>query len=280
MLISRYRRWFPVYDDVDPDDKGGDPDDKSGVDKDKELNEKKFSQKDIDRAVNARFKKERSENEKLLRQLEAIKTEGLTPEAKEELQLQIERLQESVQTKDQTLAQKIAELDKKHGKERETLSGERDLWKNRYHKSRIERDMFDGANSAEAENAEQIVLMFGNSARLEEEVDATGKGTGNFSTKIKFRGIDPETKKSIELDLPPGEAFAHMKEHGLHKNLWKHGAASGTGKPGAGTGGGKSGGETEPNRESYPSEEAYSTAYQSWRDTHEVDGTPIQSPSK
>jgi hypothetical protein len=275
MLLSRYRflRWVPVYDDTPPDEDDPAPDDKEK--KEKELNEKKFSQKDIDRAINARFKKERSENEKLLKQLEAIKTEGLTPDAKEELQSQIERLQESVQTKDQTLAQKIAELEKKHGKERDAVSGERDLWKNRYHQSRIERDMYDGANSAEAESAEQLVLMFGSSARLEEEVDAAGKGTGRFSTKVKFKGIDPETKKSVELDLPPGEAFAHMKEHGLHKNLFKHGAASGTGKPGAGSTGGK-GGDTEPEPEKYASQEEYGKAYQEWRDGHDLSGAPIQ----
>lgn len=274
MLLSRYRRhWVPVYNDPPPDDDNDDKDDKDK--KEKELNEKRFSQKDVDRLIDKRFKKEKSENEKLLKQLEAIKTDGLTPEAKEELQNQIERLQESVQSKEKTLADKMAEAEKKHGKALEGAMQERDLWKNRYHQSRIERDMFDGANSAEAENPEQLVLMFGGSARLEEETDTAGKGTGKFVTKVKFKGIDPESKKSVELDLPPGEAFAHMKEHGLHKNLFKHGAASGTGKPGTGSGGGKTGGDAEPDPEKYSSSEEYNTAYQSWRDSHNLDGSPI-----
>jgi hypothetical protein len=269
--FSRRNRWIPVYNDPADDDL---EDKDKNKDKD---NEKKFTQKDLERLLDQRFKKERIEKEKLLAQLEAIKTDGLTPEAKEELEGQISNLQESLQTKEQTLQQKMAETEKKYSKDLEKVIGERDTWRNRFQRSILERSILDGAVGSEAEDPSQFVLMFGSAARLEEEFDASGKGTGNFIPKLKFKGIDPESKKPVDLDLPVGEAFAHMREHGLHKNLFKHGAASGTGKTGNGSGGGKTGGESEPMRESFQSEEAYSTAYQGWRNTHELDGTPIQS---
>jgi hypothetical protein len=239
--------------------------------------EKKYTQKEIDKMINARFKKERSENEKLLGQLQAIQQNGLTPEAKEELEQQITRLQESMQTKEQTLQQRMAESEKKLNKQIESVSGERDTWKNRYHKSMVERAILDAGVAAEAEDPTQLVLMFGPMSRLEEEVDGAGKGTGNFIPKMKIQGIDPETKKPALLDLPVGEAINHFKEHGLHKNLFKHKAASGTGKPGSGTGtGGGGSGSKMPERSQFGTEEEYSQAYQLWRNDHHADGTPIQ----
>lgn len=270
--------WYPHYDGdaavadppvVDPA-AAGDPPATGGDDK-------KFTQKDVDKLIGQRFKKERTENEKLLNQLQAIKQNGLTPESKEELETQITRLQESFQTKEQTLQQKMAETEKKLNKQIEGTASERDTWKNRFHKSTVERSILDAGIATDAEDATQMVLMFGPLARLEEEVDSAGKGTGSFVTKMKVNGLDPETKKPTVLDLTPAEAFNHFREHGLHKNLFKHKAASGTGKEGGGSGGNSNAtGNSPPERSKFASEEEYSGAYQTWRETHNADGSPIQ----
>lgn len=278
MFVNGFSRFIPYYDDTEetPEEKAArEKAEKEEADKNKGGEEKKFSQKDLDKAINQRFKKEREANEKMLKQLEAIQKDGLTPEAKEQLEKQIEALGESLQTKEQTAAQKMSELSKKHEAALKTATETADTWKNRYHKSSIERAILDAANGSEAETPEQLVLMFGPAARLEEEVDAQGKGTGNFVPKMKFKGIDAETKKPADLDLPVGEAIAHMRENGLHSNLFKHQATPGTGKGGSGTGGGNKGGHEMPIREKFGTDTEFQNAYNGWRDTHNVDGSVI-----
>lgn len=278
-----FRQWFPHYEGEGTEGSGTEGSgtgsgsgDASASSSASDPNEKKFSQKDLDKAINHRFKAEKTENEKLLRQLQAIKQNGLTPEAREELEGQITRLQESMQTKEQTLQQKMAESEKKHLKLIETEKGEKELWKGRYHKTVVERSILDSV-SQDAEDSLQFVLMFGPNARLEEQVDSVGKPTGEFITMLKFQGVDAETKKPVMLDLPVGEAFNHMREHGLHKNLFKHKGTSGTGKPANGAAGGNNAANGKlPERSQYQSEEDYSAAYQSWRDTHNADGSPLQ----
>jgi hypothetical protein len=237
--------------------------------------DKKFTQKDLDALINKRFKAERSQNEKLLQQLQAIQQNGLTPEAREELEGQITRLQESMQTKEQTLQQKMAESEKKYTKLVETTNVEKELWKSRFHKTLVERSILDAAIASDAEEAAQLVLMFGPNTRLEEQVDGAGKGTGEFVAKLKFQGIDTETKKPVVLDLPPGEAFNHMREHGLHKNLFKHNATGGTGKPASGTSSGNNASKM-PERANFATEEDYAVAYQTWRDAYNADGSPTK----
>jgi hypothetical protein len=283
-MKSRYfrlRRWYPHYEgEGEGENESPGTGTESGAGTKTSTgggDEKKFSQKDLDRLIDKRFKAERQQNEKLLQQLQAIQQNGLTPEAREELEGQITRLQESMQSKEQTLQQKMAENEKKLNKLIETEKSEKDLWKSRYHKTMIERSILDAAIAVDGEEPSQFVMMFGPNARLEEQVDAAGKGTGEFITKVKINGIDPETKKPAVLDLPPAEAFNHLREHGLHKNLFKHNATGGTGKPANGaSGGNNNAGNKMPERSSFQSEEDFSAAYQTWRESFNPDGSPIK----
>lgn len=239
--------------------------------------EKKFSQKDLDKALNYRFRKERQEKENLVKQLNDLKEKGLTPEARETLESEIQKLNESMQTKEQTLQQKMEEANKKHTKLLEGVTGERDLWKNRYHTSINERAILDAAVAANAEDPSQFVMMFSGSTRLEEVMDSTGKGTGKFVSMMKFKGLDTESKKLVDMDLPTAEAVAHMKEHGLHKNLFKHTAVNGTGSPGQGSGTGRGTPDKMPVPEDFPGDPvAFRNAYQTWRQSFNIDGTPIK----
>lgn len=264
--------WIPYYEGEGGEGGEGDPPPPPAGD------EKKFTQKDLDKAINYRFRKDKEEKETLVKQLNELKEKGLTPEARETLEAEIQKLTESMQTKEQTLQQKMDETVKKHTKLFEGVSAERDTWKNRYHTSVNERAILDGAVAADAEDPNQFVLMFSGSTRLEEVLDGAGKGTGQFISKMKFKGMDPETKKLVDMDLPTQEAIAHMKEHGLHKNLFKHSAKSGTGSPGQGSGTGKNGSPDKmPQPEDYPNDvPAFTKAYNAWRDTHNIDGTPIK----
>lgn len=242
---------------------------------DKKPPEKKFSQEEVDKIVNKRFAKEKEEKEKLIGQLKSIQdSASLTAAEKESLAHQIDELQASIRTKEETAAVQLKTVEQKYQNEVKNLSTERDTWKNRFSVSTIRRSLTDAAVSADAEETSQIVMMFESQTRLEEVKGSDGKPTGEYITMMRFQGIDPETKKPAMLDMPPTEALQHMRENGLHKNLFRHGAKPGTGtNPG---GGGKPGKDPskEPVLEDYASREEFAKAYQRWRDDYNLDGTP------
>lgn len=235
---------------------------------------KSFTQADVDRILNQRFKKEREEREQMLARFKEIETNGLTPDAREAFETQIQTLQESLQTKEQVSQNRLTEVENKYKKQITGVTTERDTWKTRFERSTIERAIMDAASVNQAEDPSQLIMMFGGSTVLEEQLDEKGVPTGNFAAMLKFRGVDAESKKPVDLKLPVSEAVAHMREYGLHKNLFKHGSNQGTGKSGTGAGGGT--GSAEPKPEDFSSPAAYSAAYQSWRDTHDANGNPLK----
>jgi len=239
--------------------------------------EKTFTQKELDGIINKRFAKERTEKEALLKQLQTLQeTAQLTSEERSGLEQQIQSLTDSLQTKEQQAALAAKKLEDKYNQEREKLSQERDTWKNRFVDSTIRRALTDAAVSSNAQDPSQIVMMFGSATKLEDVLDGSGKPTGDFAVTMSFQGIDPETKKPAQLKLPVAEAIQHMRDNGLHKNLFKHTSTPGTGQGGSGEGKGKSQ-DTMPNPKDYASGDDFQKAYQSWRNTHNVDGTPIKA---
>lgn len=239
--------------------------------------EKTFTQKQLDDIINKRFAKERTEREKLLTELTTLRDKAqLTAEERSTLEGQITTLTESLQTKEQQAAAALQKIQEKSKKEIETAVSERDIWKNRFVDSTIRRSLTDAAVSSGALEPSQIVMMFGSATAIEEVMDSSGKPTGEFITLMKFQGIDPETKKPAQLRLPVGEALQHMRDNGLHKNLFKAAGTAGTGQDGNGRGGAKDSNKM-PNPADYTNPADFQTAYQTWRNTHNVDGTPIES---
>lgn len=237
---------------------------------------KTFTQEQVDDLIKKRLGRDKTEREDMVKKLEKLQTsEKLTAQEKEELQGQIDTLNASFRTAKEQSDHEKKQLETKLKSETEALSKDRDTWKGRFHDSTTKRSITDAAVTAGGEYPEQFVLMFSSSTRLEEEKGEDGKVTGAFIPKLKFQGVDGEGKV-INFDLPPTQAFAKMKELGMHKNLFKHGANAGTG---AGEGSGKGGGTGEqpgkmPDRANYKSDDAFSQAYQSWRSTHNMDGSP------
>lgn len=238
-------------------------------------NERKFTQKDLDEIINKRFKQERTEKEKLIGQLKSIQeSQGLTEAEKEGLSQQIEELQASIRTKEETAAIQLKTVETKYQKQVGDLTTERDTWKGRFTDSTVRRSLTDAAVSAEAVEPSQIVMMFAGQTRLEEVKGEDGKPTGEYITMMKFQGVDPETKKSAVLDVTPAEAFQHMRENGLHKNLFHHGGKPGTGNDAGGGGKGSKDPSKEPQLADYSDAASYGKAYQKWREDYNVDGSP------
>jgi hypothetical protein len=237
---------------------------------------KVFTQEELDKIIDKRFAKEKSEKERYVAELKALReSSSLSETEKEKLSGRIDELEQSMLSVEQRAAQERASLEKKHANEVKKYQSEADTWKSRFHESTLSRELTDAAVSAGAEDPSQFVLMFRGLSRLDEEAE-DGKPTGRFIGKIKFEGKDDEGKPTL-VDLPIAQAFAKMKEWGLHKNLFRHQANPGTGQ---GAGGGQGGGGKDPSkmpmRESYSTEEAYRKAYHDWRNNYELDGTPIK----
>ncbi len=263
-LYFNFQRFYWVGEGDPPADppKGGDP-----------VEEKKFTQKDLDAHINKRFAQSKAEKEQLVAQLEKFKQNTqLSEQEKGELQTQIDGLNKSMLSVKEQAEFEKKQLETKHKTEFEALAKDRDTWKSRFNDSTLKRALTDAAVTAGAEEPSQFVMMFAGSSRLDEEKGSDGKPTGNYLPMIKFQGID-ENKKSIMLDLPIGEAFAKMKEMGLHKNLFKHGANPGTGAEGGNNKGGSVEGTSMPKLEDYPTQEGWEKAYSKWKAVHNLDGS-------
>lgn len=235
---------------------------------------KSFTQTDVDAIINKRFAKEKSEKEALIAQLENFKqSAGLSAKEKEDLSKQIEDMQNSLLTKDQQAANEKKNLEKKWSEENKKAKEEIENWKNRFTRSTTIRALKDAERSVGVQEEGQLVLMFENRTRLEEEKDDEGKPTGDFIAKLKFDAKDEEGKK-ITFDLPVEEAFMKMRELGLHKNIFKHEAKPGTGENnGSGKGGKNSDPSKMPEPDDYKTSAEYNNAYQKWRDEYNPDGS-------
>lgn len=280
MLLIRKAKWFPVFRPFYEGDEGGDGGaggnaGAAGSSGDANKGEKKFSQADVDRIINERFKAERTKSEKTLAQLRDLQEKGLTPEARESLESQIKNLEESLMTKEQLAAKGLKDTEAKYQKQIGTLEQDVGTWKGRYERSTIERAIMDASSAEGAMEPSQFVMMFGPSARLVQQVGSDGKPTDEFLPMMKFTGVDPETKKPVQMDLPVAEAIAHMRENKLHSNLFKHNATPGTGKAGAGVGD-PDASDREPQPEDFKTPAQYQTAYNKWRDTHDIDGKRLK----
>jgi hypothetical protein len=165
---------------------------------------KTFTQEQVDNIIRDRLKKQRTEQEKLLSQLEELKTnKNLSDSEKEDLQKQINDLQSISMTKEELAAKEKKELANKYTKELETSKKDIEIWKDRYTKSTIERALIDAAVENKAVRPQQIVDLLVGRTRLVENA-------GVFVPQIKFEGKDKDGK-AITLDLPVKEAMVEIK---------------------------------------------------------------------
>lgn len=262
----------PYYEgDADGDGEGGDGGGEGGSWDGKFTPEQ---QKAVDKIINERFKKERTEKEKLLGQLNTLKeSAGLTAKERDDLMSQIDVLETSMLTKDEQAAKQKTELEKKHQQQLTKATEETSLWQKRFTDSLIERALTDAAVSTDAANPTQLRLMFRGSTRLVEGKDeATGKPNGSFVPHMSFIGLN-EDNEQVSMELPVDEAIKKLKDDGLNANLFKHGATGGTGHPPSKGQGGSRDPSAMPRPEDFKTDAEYGKAYQDWRDSYNLDGT-------
>lgn len=199
----------------------------------KETEGKRFTQDEVNRMIKADKDRTRKENEKLLNQLKQINENGLTPEAKTELEQRIAALEDEGKTKEQLQREEKERLTSGYEKKIKEKDMKLSAAERRYADYRTQIDIMSAASSKDvlgenvAINPQQIVTFLKPQVLMEEEI-VEGKPTGELVPRVKWRAKDEEGK-DVELKLSVTDAVKRMSEQPEHSNLFSSGARSGLG---------------------------------------------------
>lgn len=178
-------------------------------------------------------------NDQLITQLETEKNRaGTTALEKQTLEERIETLRSEFATKDELkereTSKRVKELETKLQRE----EAERSTWKSKWERDKKNVDLTQAAASEKPYNSATVVMVLNPWTRLQEIVDDSGKGTGEFETKVKVPTKDKDGKPVV-LDLDPLEAVKQLKEMPDYLNLFIDPAKGGLGLGNNNRGGGK-----------------------------------------
>lgn len=186
-------------------------------------------QKELNRILAAEKKKHQKLVQQATDEAKALAAKAqLTGKQAQELDSRLEQIQNEMRTKEEQARLAAEKARKKYKQDMESLTGERDSWRQRYTESTIERSLTDAAASNNAFSPRQIVAILGPNTQLTEVLDDEGQPTGNLAPKVKYRTKDKEGKP-VTLDLSPADAIKRMKEEEEYLNLFRGEGSSGAG---------------------------------------------------
>lgn len=170
------------------------------------------------------------------------KTVQLSDQQRTELESRIETLNSSLMTAEERAKADLAKKDKEIKTLAETLTKERDGWKNNYAAEVITNQILKASATHKAVSAEQMLDVLMPKTRLVEVLDVDGKTVKGYIPKAKIR-VPNEKGEEVELDLSVEEVVKRMKDlPDRFGNLFESGVNSGLGGrgstgAGSGTGG-------------------------------------------
>lgn len=208
------------YGDDDPK-----PDDKK-ID-DPKPDEKKYTQKDLDKHIGGyKFKVEAElkKAENSARQLAEDKR--LTQEERDAHAKRADDIEAQYKTQKELEEQRVARLSDTHKKEIETEKANTIKYRTRYETKLIDSELSDGINSADEPIPGKLKKYIRQDTVLVDEIDSTGKVTGEQVVRVKFPSKDKEGKVT-ELLLTVKEAVKAMKEDPEEYGIFFKGATSG-----------------------------------------------------
>jgi phage-related minor tail protein len=216
-------------DGGDPPDPTQDPsgDDMTPVDK-------AFTVDEVNRIVEERLAKDRKVRADKMRELEGkyeelLKNRNLSEQERDTLQQSLEDVRKQLRTKEQQLAHERKQLEEQFTQRLTESDKKAEVWENRYREETINRALQDAAVGQEAYNPRQIVTQLRPWTKLAEDVDKTGKPSGNFKVMIDFPEVDAQTGEPTVIQATPSEILKKMKEMSEYANLFKSGVVSGLG---------------------------------------------------
>jgi len=183
---------------------------------------KTFSQEDVNTALAKQKREMQKAQTETIEELEALKAKAdLTTTARNELEERIEKMKTANMTSEELARKKNKQAETEHTQQVETLTGDRDQWKNRYTNATISRSITDASVEHDALVPEQIIAILRPGTQLEEVLDAEGKKTGTYVPKVSFEVNDEETGESKTLKLTVSKAVETMREIPKYQNLFK-----------------------------------------------------------
>ena len=179
---------------------------------------KTFTEEELNKLIEDRLnrdrKKSQEEKAQLVKQLEALKTSGMSAEERQAFETQIEVLKNETLTKEELAAKAKAKLEKDYQMKLEAATAAAGEWQSQYTDMRINHAIDSEANSHEVlpQSKKFALAILKPLTRLVPVVDADGKPVpGAFMEKVKFPSKDKEGKP-VTLDISISEAFKQMKD--------------------------------------------------------------------
>lgn len=200
--------------------------------------EARFSQEDLNRAL-AEDRRKHQEKFKTLEDsyetLLADKTLAVDQRAK--LEADLADLQKAHRTEKEQKEYELRQLQAKAEQDLTQVRTQATQWENMFKSSVIARSLQDAAISADAFNPHQIVDLLKPITRMAEQLDDTGKSTGQLIPVVDFTDIDEATGERKAALFSPEQAVQRMKQlPEMYGNLFKANVVSGIGT-GSATGG-------------------------------------------
>lgn len=213
--------------------------------------EKTFTQTDIDRIVQERLAKSKSQLESTQKMLDDFKkNKTLTEEQQQQMQEQISHLERTILTKEELSAKEKKELQEQLNQRLKDSEGNANRWKTLFETSTIEREIFDACRD-DAFDPQQFIQLLSSKTKLIEET-VEGKATGRLKAVVSFQGQGKDGN-AVDMELSVKDTIKEMKKMtGKYGNLFKSGLNSGVGgNNDGGTGAGDITDETVASHEAY-----------------------------
>lgn len=183
--------------------------------------DKSFTQAEVNTVLADQKRKMQKAQTETIEELEALKAKAeLTTTERNELETRIKSMKQANMTAEELAKQERRQTDTEHSQLVETLTGDRDQWKNRYTNATISRSITDASVEHDALVPEQIIAILRPGTQLEEVLDAEGKKTGNYIPQVSFE-ITDEDGQSKTLKLTVSKAVEKMREIQKYQNLFK-----------------------------------------------------------
>lgn len=188
----------------------------------KAAGDKTFSQAEVNTMLAKQKTTMQKAQTETIEELEALKAKAeLTTTERNDLETRIKGMKTANMTAEELTKQERRQTDTEHATQVETLTGDRDSWKNRYTTETINRSITDASVEHDALVPEQIIAILQPGTQLEEVLDGEGKKTGQYVPQVSFEVMDEESGESKILKLTVSKAVEKMREISKYQNLFK-----------------------------------------------------------
>lgn len=161
---------------------------------------------ELDNVIGHFISTTRSETEKKYKPLvEQLQNEKTDVDA---LKAEMEKLRQANMSAEEIARENAKKVIQEHEKTAKMATEEAKTWKERFEKTMIKNDIFASFAGIELCNAKQTAILFENEgrAKISEKVDADGRPTGDFETRMIVELVDAKNNPMV-VEGTPEELF-------------------------------------------------------------------------